>query len=157
MVAVGFLAAFNPFATGIATGLLLGVAMILAGSSLLAAAWSDHVLSHRLVELVFAVLLVAGGGFSIFEPLAGAVSLAWLIGAAFVAIGVVEFLGSWRNIGRNWPVLLLGMADIVIGSYVLFALPPTALMILAVLVGLGFILRGMIFIFLALQLRKVAT
>lgn len=154
MVAVGFMATYNPFATGVATGLLLGIVLILAGSSLVAAAWSDHFLGHRLVDLAFAVILILGGTFSVFEPLAGAVSLAWLIGAGFAAVGVFEVFAGLRDIGRKWLVLLLGMADILIGLYVLLALPQTALVILAVLVGLGFILRGVTLTFLALQLRK---
>src|SRR3546814_6182724 len=84
---VGLLALFNPIATGMATGLLIGVMLVVYGIFAIIAGVSSLSRRARWIELLLGVLGIVAGAVTILNPFAGALSLVLLIGA-------------WLQIGR---------------------------------------------------------
>ncbi|MEE4316375.1 MAG: DUF308 domain-containing protein [Erythrobacter sp.] len=155
--AIGLLAILNPVVTGLATGLLLGFGFLVTGVGSLVSTLSGGQGLHRGIGILFGLLALATGAVLTFFPLSAAVSLVWLIGAFFTAIGLSElFAAVTREEGRGLHALL-GVADTGLGVLVLLMMPGSALQLLAVVIGVSFILRAVVLVTLGLLLRKAAA
>jgi uncharacterized membrane protein HdeD (DUF308 family) len=154
LVAAGIVAIFHPFATTLATGLLLGWSLIAAGAFALVAGVTDLRARGGWLYAVLGLLAVLAGAVVMFNPFAGALSLVWAIGAWLVVGGILELFGglSARR-GRTW-LMLLGLVDILIGVLLMFMDPFSALFLLAVAVGVSLLLRGIGLVLLGLGLRR---
>jgi uncharacterized membrane protein HdeD (DUF308 family) len=161
--------------------LLLGIAGIAAGVIVLAApgislvtlAWVSGVyliadgvfqmvgslsreLQHRGVLALFGVLSVVAGLFLVRHPVAGVVGIALLLGIWFVAFGLTRFVDAFdRPDGRLWQLLLSGV-EVVVGA-IIVAAPDIGVASLALIVGIGFLLRGIATAAIAWTLRAART
>lgn len=155
VILLGFLALLNPLATGLATGLFLGVVLLIYGVSAIASGISALSRRARWVEILLGVFSILAAVLVIFNPFAGALSLVFLIGAWLFVIGVFEIVGAFRSPhDRGWR-LLLGIIDVILGGLLLFANPTTGLAFLAFAVGLSLVFRGIFLVILALGLRRI--
>lgn len=156
VILIGLLALLNPLATGVATGFLLGVMLVVFGIFAIAAGLSSLSGRARWIELLLGVLSTLAGVVTIFNPFAGALSLVLLIGAWLLVSGIFEIVSAFRIAhDRVWR-LLLGVLDVVLGGLLLFSGPGTGLVFLAFCVGISFLFRGVFLVMLALGLRRVA-
>lgn len=163
--------------------LTLGVLAIVAG---IAAILLPQVAAFT-VELVLGVLLVLDGvcqGIQAFElgqrrgfgwklfsaivalgvgvillvfPLSGVLTLGLLIGAFFVASGVLRMLLAYRLrglVGSGW-LLFVGVLSVVVGGSILVWWPHAAAWLVGVLVGVDLMLGGAWLITLALASRPL--
>lgn len=153
---VGLLALFNPIATGMATGLLIGVMLVIYGIFAIIAGVSSLSRRARWIELLLGMLGIVAGAVTIFNPFAGALSLVLLIGAWLLVSGIFEIVSAFRIAhDRAWR-LVLGVLDVVLGGLLLFSGPGTGLVFLAFCVGISFLFRGVFLVMLALGLRRMA-
>lgn len=156
LAVIGALALLQPIATGLATGLLLafvlisgGVLGILAGFT--AKGWRSHWL-----DVAVGLLSLLLGLAVLWNPFLGAFSLVWAIGLWLLVCGGLEVSAGFRPaLHRGW-LILLGVIDILLGIYLVLAGPADALVILAVLVGLSFLVRGIFLAIFGLRLRGPA-
>jgi uncharacterized membrane protein HdeD (DUF308 family) len=77
-----------------------------------------------------------------------------VVGIWFVVTGLIDFIRAFANVEYRALRLLTALVDIVLGGFIL-ALPHLSLGTLAVLIGLAFVVRGVISIVRGFQLRKV--
>lgn len=155
VILIGILALLNPAATGFATGVFLGMALLTYGILALAAGLSPLSLRGRWIEILLGILSVLAAVITFFDPFSGALTLVALIGAWLFIIGVFEIIGAFRSVhDRIWR-LLLGALDAVLGGVLLFSNPATGLAFLALAVGLSFLFRGTFLVLLALSLRRI--
>lgn len=155
VVVIGFLALLNPLATGLATGLFLAAVLIVYGVAALISAVSSLAQRGRWVELVLGLLALAAGILIAFAPYLGALSLVWATGFWLFVSGVVQIGCAIRvKADRGWR-LLLGIVDLLLGLILLFAGPLPGLAILALMVGISFLFRGVFLITLALGIRRI--
>jgi uncharacterized membrane protein HdeD (DUF308 family) len=155
VILIGVLALLNPAATGFATGVFLGMALLTYGILALAAGLSPLSLRGRWIEILLGILSVLAAVITFFDPFSGALTLVALIGAWLFIIGVFEIIGAFRSVhDRIWR-LLLGALDAVLGGVLLFSNPATGLAFLALAVGLSFLFRGTFLVLLALSLRRI--
>ncbi len=153
---IGILALFNPVATGFATGLLLGLLLLFYGGSAIASGLSSLSRRARWIEIVLGLLALVAGVFILFNPLLGALSLVWVIGAWLLVAGIVQVVAAFRAPhDRGWR-LLLGVVDAVLGALLLFSGPVTGLAFLAIAVGISFLFRAVFLGVLALGIRRMA-
>lgn len=156
-VGFGILAIAHPSFTAIATGLIISYIFLLAGLASLVAIAGDKSAGGKIAHLVFGLLALAAGAFLLFSPTDGAVELVWLIGAVFVVSGIVDLLSAMRAAAQRVMKILLGIINIAIGFYALLLVPSDAIDILALLVGISLILRGIVLAMLALFVRRLAA
>lgn len=158
LILVGIVAIANPFATVIATSLLFAIGLLVAGSFSLAAGITAKGASGRLAEIFFGILALVSSCLVFVSPVEGALSLVWALGALYTISGVLELVSAvLRRSAHRWGVILLGIADILIGLWVLFLLPGTALIALAFVVGISFIIRGAFLSAIGLRLKALAA
>ncbi|MGE4431946.1 MAG: HdeD family acid-resistance protein [Sphingobium sp.] len=156
VILIGILAIANPLATSLATGILLGVILLLYGGVAIAAGLSSLASRARWVEILLGVLALVAGVVVLFNPFAGAMSLVWMIGAWLLVAGIFQIVGAIRlTQDRGWR-LLLGIVDAVLGALLLFSGPAFGIAYLAIAVGLSFLFRGIFLVLLALGIRKLA-
>jgi uncharacterized membrane protein HdeD (DUF308 family) len=146
----------NPLVAGVATGLLIGVVLVIYGVAAIAAGWTSLSQRARWVEVLLGLLALVAGIFAILNPVAGALSLVWAIGAWLTVSGgfQIAFALKARH-DRGWR-LFLGVLDVVLGLILLFSNPATGLAFLAVIIMISLVVRGVFLILLANTLRKLS-
>lgn len=157
LVAVGIFAMVHPLATGLAIGVMLAISFLFAGVGALVAAVRDAGWQAKMVDLLYGVLALLAAFVCFANPFGGAVSLVWVIGILFLIMGGYELVAGFRTSHEKIWLILLGVVDILIGYWAAFSMPPdAALVALATLVGISFLLRGVFVALLALRLRGLA-
>jgi uncharacterized membrane protein HdeD (DUF308 family) len=108
------------------------------------------------VEVLLGLLALIAGIFAILNPVAGALSLVWAIGAWLVISGGFQIAFALKaRMDRGWR-LFLGVLDVVLGLILLFSNPATGLAFLAVIIMISLVVRGVFLIMLAMSLRKLS-
>lgn len=157
LVLVGVIALSNPAATGLAAGIFLGVMLLIYGITGIAAGFSPALKKLGWLEIFTGGLAIVASVFVLFNPLAGAISLAWVIGAWLCVSGIFHIIYAINaREDRGWR-LVLGVIDTILGALLLHSGPTTALTFIATLVGLSFLFRGAMLLILSMTLRRLAT
>ncbi len=157
LILLGIIAITHPAFTAIATGLVIAYTLVLAGLASLAAIAGDKSTGGKVAHAAFGLLALAAGAFLLFLPMDGAVGLVWLVSALLAASGFADLLSARRAVGQRAFRTLLGLINIAIGVYALFLVPADAVEILALLIGISLVLRGLLLAMLALVVRKLST
>lgn len=155
VILLGFLALINPLATSMATGLFLGVVLLVYGVSAIASGLSSLSRRARWLEIILGVLSILAAILTVFNPFASALSLVLLIGSWLFVMGLFEIVGAIRSAHDRMWRLLLGILDTVLGGLLLFSGPVTGISFLAFAVALSLLFRGAFLIVLALGLRRI--
>lgn len=106
------------------------------------------------LHLVSAVLYLLAGLFMLKRPLESAVIFTALIGAAFIAGGIMRmaFAVGTRFHGWGW-VMLNGLVDLVLGLMIFNNWPESSLWVIGLFVGIDILIHGWSCLFLAMSLR----
>lgn len=152
---VGLAALLNPIATGVATGIMLGIGLLAYG--LIAVASSLWFLSGgpRWSELLLGIVALVAAVMIFEQPLAGAASLIWVIGAWLLVSGIFHVISAIRlPAHRGWR-LFSGVVDTLLGLFLLFDAPTSGLIVLSFLVGVSFLSRGLLLVSASLAIRRL--
>lgn len=155
----GVLALLNPFAATLAATLMAGWAFAFLGALQVVQSFQVQGWGGFLWALLFGILSVAVGISLVFNPLAGMVSLTLLVAVLFLAVGVVKVMYSFslRPVaGWGW-VLFSGIVSIVLGIMIFADFPWSATNVLGILLGVELVSNGVLFLFVALGLRKLTA
>jgi hypothetical protein len=116
--------------------------------------WSGFIwsLGIGVLSLLVGVVLVA-------DPLAGAIPLTLLVAVLFLATGVAKTMFALAlRPASGWVwVLASGLVSVVLGVMILAGLPATATTILGLLLGIELVSNGVLFLFVALGLRRLGS
>lgn len=154
LLVVALIVLVNPLVAGVATGLILGVVLVVYGVAAVIAGWTSLSTRARWVEILLGALALLAGIFAIADPVAGALSLVWGIGVWLLVSGgfQIAFALKARH-DRGWR-LLLGVLDVVLGLVLLLSGPATGLLFLAWVVAISLVVRAVFLIQLALALKR---
>lgn len=144
-IAAGILALLNPLAATLTAEQLAGWSFLFVGILQLVAAfrapgWGGRIWAI-LLGLAFALL-----GFSLLaKPMAGIISLTFLVACMFLASGVFKVVMSFalRGTGAFWLVLLSGAVSVLLAVMIFGNFPAAAATILGVLLAIELISSGM--------------
>ena len=92
----GFLAIGAPVVSGVAVTLMIGIALLAAGVSMLIFAFQAPSLGKILLKLLFAGLTVLVGISVLTQPGIALVNLTLLLGIFFVVDGFFSFIVAWN-------------------------------------------------------------
>jgi uncharacterized membrane protein HdeD (DUF308 family) len=97
------------------------------------------------------------GGVLLFDPLAGMVSLTVLVAVLFLVTGIAKtmFAFSLRPVSGWVWVLVSGLVSLLLGVMILANFPWSAQAVLGILLGVELLSNGVLFLFVALGLRKL--
>ena len=142
-IVIGILALVEAPLASVATGIYLGAMLSVAGAFGLIGGFAHLGRRGSLLAAVLGLLTLVIGAVVLYNPVAGAISLTWLIGAWFVVGGVFELaMGFSMSLGRGW-LILVGIVDLLLGALVLTMNPADAFVFLGYLVGVGLLVRGL--------------
>jgi uncharacterized membrane protein HdeD (DUF308 family) len=152
----GVLALFNPFAATLAATLMAGWAFAILGVIQLVQAFQVRGWGGFIWSLLFGVLTLVVGISLIFNPLAGMVSLTLLVAVLFLIMGAIKIMYgfSLRPVaGWGW-VLASGILSLALGIMILADFPYSATAVLGILLGIELLSNGVLFLLVALGLRR---
>ena len=150
----GVLAIVYPGLTLLALALIAGINLLILGVMSLVDAFSgDGDTTTRVLAAVLGLLGIIGGLVVIRRPGESLLAILLVVGIWFVVTGLIDFIRAFANVEYRALRLLTALVDIVLGGFIL-ALPHLSLGTLAVLIGLAFVVRGVISIVRGFQLRK---
>lgn len=157
LAVVGVAALAEPLATGVVTGFFVAYVLIVGGVLGIVAGFSGKGWRSKWLDIAVGLLSLIIGLLVLWNPFVGAFSLVWAIGFWLVVIGVLEISAAVRSAHHRGWLILLGIIDVVLGIALLIAGPVTALLVLAAVIGISFIFRGVFLILFALRLRNLSA
>jgi membrane protein HdeD len=158
LVIAGVLALIFPVIAAVTAALYVGWFAIIAGVIAIIVAIRTRNEPQFGWRLAVGVLYVALGLLLVANPIAGAASLALLVGALMAASGVVEIMLAFRHKPKTgWGWLLAdGIVSLVFAVMIAVGWPLGSLVLIGYLVGFQIITCGIARIALAVAARKAA-
>jgi uncharacterized membrane protein HdeD (DUF308 family) len=151
---VGILALVEPPLASLTASIYLGAMLCVAGAFMLAGGVAG--INHRggWLGVLLGLLSLVAGLLVLYNPVAGSVSLVWVMGAWFIAGGVFELaMGFSIPVGRGW-LILVGIINIVLGALIVMMDPSQAFAFLGYFVGISLVFRGLWSLFFAADVHK---
>jgi len=153
----GIFALANPFAATVAATFMAGWTFAIFGAIQIVQAFQVRGWGGFLWALLFGVLTLVVGISLLYNPLGGMISLTLLVAVLFLVLGVVKLMYAFslRPLsGWGWT-LASGILSIILGIMILADFPWAAASVLGILLGVELISNGVMFLLLALGLRRV--
>jgi uncharacterized membrane protein HdeD (DUF308 family) len=155
-VIAGIVTLVYPGITLLALALIAGLNLLILGALGIAQAFiGSGDTPARVLRVVLGLLGVIAGIVVMRRPGESLLAVIVILGVWFVASGIVDAIRGLAEPEDRGFNLLTAVADIVLGVLIL-ALPELSLKTLAVLVGIAFVLRGLITVVTGFLLRRAA-
>jgi len=141
----------------VASVLIVGVMMIIAGVAELFNAFQIKSWGKFLIWALLGVLYIVAGFVAFENPLFAAVVLTLMLGASLVASGIVRIILAF-NMKREMPwvwVALSGVITLLLGLLILARWPINSVYILGLFLGIDLIMAGAGWIGLGFGLHRV--
>lgn len=139
----------------IASVVVIGILMIVAGGAEIVMGIKSHNLSRFFLWILGGVAYIAVGGFALAQPLVAAALFTLVLGIGMVAVGLIRiYIGSHLCNQTRRSVMLAGLAAAVVGVIILIGWPTNSFVVLGVLLGLDLIFWGVSWIVLGLRLHS---
>jgi len=152
----GVIALGSVFAATVASVLVVGIMMMLAGVAEVISAFQVKTWGRFFFWLILGILYIVAGFVAWDNPLLTAVWLTLFLGAALVASGIVRiFLGFNMQHGSPWMwVVVSGLITLLLGVIILAHWPVSAVYTLGIFLGVDLVFAGASWISLGLALRN---
>jgi uncharacterized membrane protein HdeD (DUF308 family) len=155
-VIVGFIALGSMMMATVASVLVVGVMMIVAGVVELINAFQIKSWGKFLIWALLGLLYIVAGFVTFENPLFAAVVLTLMLGASLVASGVVRIILAF-SMKRETPwvwIALSGAVTLLLGLIILARWPVNSVYILGLFLGIDLIMAGTAWIWLGFGLRR---
>ena len=157
-LAVALLGFVSLGAVGLATlasVYLIAIFMILIGGAEITIGVNAHRWSSRILVVLLGLLYVVAGSFAVANPVAGAVGLTLLLGAAMLATGIVRaYFAMQLPEGPRWLIGAAGVMTMLVGVLILAGWPQSSAYVLGIFLGLDMIMYGASWLSFGLFLRR---
>ena len=152
----GILALVYPDITLLALALIAGINLLLLGALSLVDAFSDGGdTTTRVLAAVLGLLGIIAGLVVMRRPGESLLAVLIVLGIWLVVTGIVDLVRAVAHAANRGFRLLAAVVDIVLGGLIL-ALPDVSLKTLALLIGVAFIVRGLLSVWGGIVLRRTA-
>jgi uncharacterized membrane protein HdeD (DUF308 family) len=151
----GILALVFPDITLLALAIIAGINLLLLGVLSLVDSFSDDGdTTSRVLAAVLGLLGIMAGLVVMRRPGESLLAVLIVLGVWLVVTGIVDLVRAFVNAENRGFRLLAAAVDIVLGGLIL-ALPDVSLKTLALLIGIAFIVRGLLSVWRGVALRRV--
>lgn len=161
LTVLGLAAIVVPPLAGLAATVFLGWLFLIAGIVGLVATFRARQAPGFGWSVFSAVAAVLAGGVLLWNPLAGLVTLTYVMIAYFVVDGIFTIalaIAHRRELSGKWEWMLLnGVIDLVLAGIIIAGLPGTFAWALGLLLGIDLVFGGGSLIAMGLAARKSAT
>lgn len=155
-VTAGFCALGSIAMATVASVLVVGVAMIVAGVAEVINAFQIKSWGKFLIWALLGVLYIVAGFVTFENPLLAAALLTLVLGASLVASGIMRSILAF-SMKRDAPwiwVALSGVITLLLGLLILARWPTNSVYILGLLLGIDLVMAGAGWIAIGLGLRR---
>jgi len=152
----GFIALGSVAMATVASVLIVGVMMIIAGVAEVISAFQIKSWGKFLLWVLLGLLYVVAGFVTFQNPLLAAVLLTLVLGASLVASGIMRIILAF-SMKREAPwiwVALSGVITVLLGVLILARWPVSSLYILGLFLGIDLIMAGAGWVGIGLGLRR---
>jgi uncharacterized membrane protein HdeD (DUF308 family) len=157
-VVVGFLAISSSFIAGLASVVVFGVLLLIAGLTEVVHAVMVRNWRGFALHLLAAALYLIVGLFMLEDPVGAAAVLALLIAAGFFVGGLLRIVFAIVERFPAWPwIVLHGVVDLLLGVIIVTGWPGSSLRIIGLLLGIDLLFHGWSWVILALTVRSYAA
>lgn len=155
----GVFAIAMPFVATVVATLWIGWAFIILGAVEVYQSWSTRGWGGFIWNLLIGLVIVAGGISFVVFPLEGATTLTLVVGALFIAKGVIQVIMAFQYRPRDgWVwILLAGILAVVLGFLIVMGWPQTTVWVLGTLVGISLIFSGWSYVMIASAARRLSA
>lgn len=140
----GLLAIGSPLVSGLAVAMMIGIALLAAGLAMTIFAFQAPSLGRGILKLLFGALTVLVGLAVLAQPGIALVKLTALLGAYFVADGILTMIIAWNikpEQGWGW-MTFNGAVTLLLAYLILSGWPETAFWVVGMLVGIRLLFAG---------------
>ncbi len=139
----------------IASVVMIGILMIIAGVAEIVMGIKSHRLSSFFLWIFGGIAYIAVGGFALVQPLIAATLFTLVLGAGMIVVGLIRvYIGSHLCDKTRVSVMLAGLAAALVGVFILIGWPTNSFVVLGVLLGLDLLAWGVSWIVLGLRLHS---
>jgi len=155
---LGLAAMILPPLASLAVAIFLGWMFLISGVAGLFVTYWARQMPGFWWSLFSAALAVLAGGILLAKPEQGVVTLTIVVGAYFLAEGVITIMYALehrRELSERWSWLLIsGVMDLLIAFIIVAGLPDSAQWAIGLLVGINLVLGGASLVGMALAARQ---
>lgn len=155
MVVLGVAAIVFPMISTIVATLLVGWVFLFSGAITVYGSFSIHGTGPFFGALLLGLLSIVGGVYMLFNPLAGATALTFVVGVLFMFQGAYEisFAFEIRPLPAWISVLISGIASAILSVLIISGWPGISLIALGILLGVNFLSTGIAYLFVSRALK----
>jgi uncharacterized membrane protein HdeD (DUF308 family) len=156
LLVLGIVALAFPFFSTLVITLFVGWMLILSGLAALYGAFSLHGAAPFFGALLYGLISVAAGVFTIARPVGGALAVTLALSAVLLLQGAYELYFAFElRPMRGWGWMVgSGLASIALSLIILMGLPVTSLVALGIILGINFVSSGFALIMVGGAARK---
>lgn len=155
----GAFAIIAPGLGGLAVTLAVGWSLIFVGAIEVFQSWSTRGWGGFLWNLIIGIIIFLGGLSMLINPIVGAITLTLLLGAIFIAKGVMQLImGFQYRPNANWGwIVAAGALSALLGVLILAKWPWSTEWVLGTLAGISLIFSGWSYIMIAMASRRLSA
>ena len=152
----GFFALANPLAATLTAELLAGWMFVAVGVMIIVSAFGDQGWGGRILSILIGLVILILGIDLIANPLAGVVSLTFVVAIGLIVMGVLRILLAFRSdfAQLRWVLILSGAISLLLGAMIMSNFPQSAALVLGVYLAVELISNGVSLIVLSLARKS---
>ena len=152
----GFFALANPLAATLTAELLAGWMFVAVGVMTMVSAFGDQGWGGRILSILIGLIILILGIDLIANPLAGVISLTFVVAIGLVVMGVLRILLAFRSdfAQLRWVLILSGAISLLLGAMIMSNFPQSAALVLGVYLAVELISNGISLIVLSLARKS---
>jgi len=158
LVLLGMFAISAAMFTTLLSVVLIGVIILIAGAIIIIDAvtfWRVK-MSGFVLHLFMGILYVAVGIALVKDPLQGSISLTFLLGVLYLALGAFRTAYVLLHRAPRWDLSLFNaLISLILGMLILASWPASSLYIIGLFVGIDLVFSGWVYIMGALAGRAL--
>jgi uncharacterized membrane protein HdeD (DUF308 family) len=156
LILAGLFAILIPPISGLAVTLFIGWAMIISAIAHFIFAFKTHTTGSLLWELLLGAVYLFAGGYLLFHPLAGLLSLTLLLAAYLLIEGILELINAFQvrpRHGYGW-LIFDGIVTLILAFMIWRTWPSSSAWAIGTLIGISMLFSGISRLMLSLTAKR---
>lgn len=158
LIVFGLICLAAPTIAGGAVTYVVGGLLVAAGALQLVQGIREPSLISKLLPVILGVVMIIGGSSVLARPLIGMAVLTLVLAAAFIVEGIWKIIASFSyRPAAGWIGLLLsGILAVILGAIIWVQWPISGLWAIGLLVGINLLFTGLTIVLLAVTVRRTS-